>query len=90
MDAGRLRIEHEDVVLADAARVLVDELTPLAEATGHRLVLETDPEAWALADEERVLQIGRALGGKRPHAHAVRHRDPHPRVPGRTGGPSSR
>jgi two-component system OmpR family sensor kinase len=63
MDAGRLRIEQEDVVLADTARVLVDELTPLAEATGHRLVLETDPDAWALADEERVLQIGRALAG---------------------------
>ena len=63
MDAGRLRVEQEEVVLADAARALVDELTPLAEATGHRLVLETDPDAWALADEERVLQIGRALAG---------------------------
>jgi signal transduction histidine kinase len=63
MDAGRLRVEQEDVVLADAARTLVDELTPLAEATGHRLVLETDAEAWAFADEERVLQIGRALAG---------------------------
>jgi signal transduction histidine kinase len=63
MDAGRLRVEQEEVVLADAARALVDELTPLAEATGHRLVLETDREAWALADEERVLQVGRALAG---------------------------
>jgi len=63
MDAGRLRVEREEVVLADAARALVDELTPLAEATGHRLVLETAPDAWALADEERVLQIGRALAG---------------------------
>jgi signal transduction histidine kinase len=63
MDAGRLRVEREDVVLGDAARALVDELTPLAETTGHRLVLETDAEAWALADEERVLQIGRALAG---------------------------
>ena len=63
MDAGRLRVEQEEVVLADAARVLVDELTPLAEATGHRLVLEEDGDAWALADEERVLQIGRALAG---------------------------
>ncbi len=63
MDAGRLRVEQEDVVLADAARTLIDELTPLAEATGHRLVLETDADAWALADEERVLQIGRALAG---------------------------
>ena len=41
--------------------MLADELTPLAEATGHRLVLETDDDAWALADEERVLQIGRSL-----------------------------
>ncbi len=63
IDAGRLRVEQEEVVLADAARALVDELTPLAEATGHRLVLETDPDAWALADEERVLQIARALAG---------------------------
>lgn len=63
MDAGRLRVEREEVVLADAARVLVDELTPLAEPTGHRLVLEADSDAWALADEERVLQIGRALAG---------------------------
>jgi signal transduction histidine kinase len=63
LDAGRLRIEREDVVLADAARILVDELTPLAEATGHQFRLETDPDAWALADEERVLQIGRALAG---------------------------
>jgi signal transduction histidine kinase len=63
MDAGRLRVEREEVVLGDAARALVDELMPLAEATGHRLVLETDAEAWALADEERVLQIGRALAG---------------------------
>ncbi len=63
MDAGRFRVEREEVVLGDTARALVDELTPLAEATGHRLVLEADPEAWALADEERVLQIGRALAG---------------------------
>jgi len=63
MDAGRLHIEREEVVLGDTARVLVDELTPLAESTGHQLVLEVDPAAWAVADEERVLQIGRALVG---------------------------
>jgi two-component system OmpR family sensor kinase len=63
IDAGRLHVEQEEVVLGDVARALVDELTPLAEATGHRLQLETDGEAWALADEERVLQIGRALAG---------------------------
>jgi signal transduction histidine kinase len=63
MDAGRLRVEQEEVVLADAARVVAEELAPLAEATGHRIVLETEADAWALADEERVLQIGRALAG---------------------------
>jgi signal transduction histidine kinase len=63
MDAGRLRVEREEVLLADTARVLLDELTPLAESTSHRLLLEADPDAWAMADEERVLQIGRALVG---------------------------
>jgi signal transduction histidine kinase len=71
IDAGRLRVEQEEVVLADTARILVDELTPLAEATGHRLMLEVDPDAWAVADEERVLQIGRALAG-----NALTHTDP--------------
>ena len=71
MDAGRLHIEREDVVLADTARVLVDELTPLAESTGHRLVVEADADAWAVADEERVLQIGRALVG-----NALTHTQP--------------
>jgi signal transduction histidine kinase len=63
IDAGRLHVEREDVVLADVARALGEELSPLAESSGHRLVVESDPDAWALADEERVLQIGRALVG---------------------------
>jgi len=61
MDAGRLRIEKEEVGLADTARALVDELAPLAEATGHTLEVEADADTWAIADEERVMQIGRAL-----------------------------
>jgi signal transduction histidine kinase len=71
IDAGRLRVEEEEVVLADTARILVDELTPLAESTDHRFVLEADPDAWAIADEERVLQIGRALAG-----NALTHTEP--------------
>ena len=63
MDAGRLRVEQEEVVLGDVARTVVEELSPLAESTGHRLTVDADPAAWALADEERVLQIGRALAG---------------------------
>jgi signal transduction histidine kinase len=61
IDAGRLHVESEEVVLADVARALADELQPIADASGHVLTLDTEPDAWALADEERVLQIGRAL-----------------------------
>jgi signal transduction histidine kinase len=62
LDAGRIRIEREDVELAELARTLAEELVPLAEASDHQLDVDAD-EAWALADEERVLQIGRALAG---------------------------
>jgi signal transduction histidine kinase len=71
MDAGRLRVEREEVALADTARLLVDELAPLAEAKGHTLEVEADADAWAIADEERVLQIGRALT-----ANAIAHTPP--------------
>lgn len=84
MDAGRLRIESEEVELADTARVLAEEFHALAEASGHRLEVVADGEAWARADEERVLQIGRALagnalvhtpGGTRVLLRAERHGD---------------
>ena len=68
MDAGRLRIEREDVVLADAARILVDELAPLAEATGHRLVLE--------ADARRV--GARRRGARAPDRPRARRERAHP------------
>lgn len=71
MDAGRLRVEREEVALADSARVLADELAPLAESTQHSLTVDADPDAWAIADEERVLQIGRALV-----ANALAHTPP--------------
>ena len=71
MDAGRLRVEREEVALADTARLLADELGPLAEAKDHPLGVEADADAWAIADEERVLQIGRALT-----ANALAHTPP--------------
>jgi signal transduction histidine kinase len=61
MDAGRLRLAREDVSLGEVANVLVDELHPLAEASGHRLSVEANGEVIAHGDEERVIQIGRAL-----------------------------
>lgn len=63
MDAGSLRIESEEVELSETARLLAEELHALADASGHRLEVVDDGEAWARADEERVLQIGRALAG---------------------------
>ena len=80
MDAGRLRVESEEVVLAEVARALVEELQPIAEGAGHLLSLDTEPHAWALADEERVLQIGRAL-----LANAIAHTPPGTEIVLRTG-----
>jgi signal transduction histidine kinase len=81
IDAGRLHVEREEVVLADVARALADELQPIAEASGHTLALDTEPDAWALADEERVIQIGRALV-----ANAIVHTPAGTQVVVRTGG----
>ena len=85
IDAGRLHVEQEEVVLADVARALVDELQPIAEGSGHALALDTAPDAWALADEERVLQIGRALV-----ANAIAHTPPGTHVVVRTERPDGR
>ena len=63
MDVGRIRIEHEEVGLAEVVRVVAEELGALADASGHALLVEADDDAWALADEERVQQIARALAG---------------------------
>ena len=75
IDAGRLRIEREDVDLAEIARTLVEELRALAEGSGHRLTAESIEDVWAAGDEERVLQIGRALAG-----NALLHTPPGTRV----------
>jgi signal transduction histidine kinase len=61
MDAGRFRVVQEEVDLREIASFVTDELRPLAEASGHTLMLEEGTTAWALADEERVLQVCRAL-----------------------------
>jgi len=61
IDAGRLRVEREEVSLSELARNLADELQPVSERSGRPLRAEATTEVWALADEERVLQIARAL-----------------------------
>jgi two-component system OmpR family sensor kinase len=63
MDAGRLRIDADEMELTETARLLAEELHALVEASRHTLDVVGNGEAWAHADEERVLQIGRALAG---------------------------
>jgi signal transduction histidine kinase len=65
----------EDVDLADTARMLVDELRALAETRAHPRELEIEGEPVGLGDEERVLQVGRALAG-----NALSHTPPGTRV----------
>jgi two-component system, OmpR family, sensor kinase len=62
IDAGGMRVENEDVDLADVARTVVDELRGLAEGREQQLELDA-ADVWAAGDEERILQIGRALVG---------------------------
>ena len=61
VDAGQLRVESVPVDLGEVARALVQELEHVAASSDHGLEADVDGEAWALGDEERVLQIGRAL-----------------------------
>ena len=63
MDVGRIRIEQEEVGLAEVVRVVAEEFGAVADASGHTLSADVDDDAWALADEERVQQIARALTG---------------------------
>jgi signal transduction histidine kinase len=61
LDSGRLRVEREPVDLSETVRVVVSELAPLAQASGHRLDPRLDGPAWALGDGQRVLQVARSL-----------------------------
>jgi signal transduction histidine kinase len=62
IDAGGLAFERVEVSLTEAAKTVADELRGLAEGREQRLELDTD-DALAMGDEERILQIGRALVG---------------------------
>ncbi len=61
LDAGRLHVARERLELGSIAESLLAEFEPVARAREHELDLSTDVEAAALADEQRVLQIGRIL-----------------------------
>jgi signal transduction histidine kinase len=61
LDAGRLRVELAPVDLAEIAGSLVNEFGGVGRESDHRLVADADSDAVALADDERVRQIGRIL-----------------------------
>jgi signal transduction histidine kinase len=61
LDAGRLRVELAPVDLAEVAGSLVGEFSGVGRGSDHVLVSGGDDMAHALADEERVRQIGRIL-----------------------------
>jgi signal transduction histidine kinase len=61
LDAGRLQVAHERLDLGSIAESLLAEFEPVARAREHALDLSADGDAPVLADEQRVLQIGRIL-----------------------------
>ncbi|HEY6836164.1 MAG TPA: ATP-binding protein, partial [Gaiellaceae bacterium] len=61
MDAGRLSVDHDAVDLAALGEEIVAEFAPAARAGDHELEVEELGGAVAIADELRVLQIGRIL-----------------------------
>jgi signal transduction histidine kinase len=71
LDAGRLRVERVSLNLGRLADLLLEEFQPVARGSEHQLELVPDGEVAALADEQRVLQIGRAL-----IENALRHTPP--------------
>ena len=85
LDAGRLTVELEPVDLAALCAEIVEEFGPAAQVGDHALELVTTEEAVALADELRVLQIGRILV-----ENALRHTPPGTTVRVRTHGRDGR
>lgn len=61
LDAGRLHVEMAPVELAEVASSLAAEFEGVVRGRDHDLEAAVEPGATALADEERVRQIGRIL-----------------------------
>jgi signal transduction histidine kinase len=68
LDAGQLAVDKAPVDLAAAARTVCEEFRAVAEATAHDVTTSTDSPVNALGDEQRVLQVARALV-----ENAIRH-----------------
>ena len=61
LDADQLSVEQAEVDIAESARTVCEEFRALAEAEDHELSADVDGPAFALADEQRVLQVARIL-----------------------------
>jgi signal transduction histidine kinase len=61
LDAGRLRVELAPVDLSEVAESLVGEFSGVGRGSDHVLRSDGGEGVFALADEERVRQIGRIL-----------------------------
>jgi signal transduction histidine kinase len=61
LDAGRLRVERAPFDLAEVAHVLCGEFRAVARRGGRTIELDGDEDVLAVGDDERTLQIGRAL-----------------------------
>ena len=61
LDAGRLHVEMTPVDLGEIAQSLAAEFGGVGRGRDHALEADGEPGALALADEERVRQIGRIL-----------------------------
>jgi signal transduction histidine kinase len=75
LDAGHLHLEQAPVDLGRVAELLLEEFEPVARSSEHTLELSGNGGIPALGDEQRVLQIGRALV-----ENALRHTPPGTRV----------
>jgi len=75
LDAGAIKVESERVDLAHVAEILAAEFGPASRVNDHLLTVLADDRIPALGDEERVLQIGRALV-----ENAIRHTPPGTRI----------
>jgi two-component system, OmpR family, sensor kinase len=85
LDAGRLRVELEPVSLERVADALADEFAALALTWEHEVTVDARPAPLALADEARVLQIGRVLV-----ENALKHTPPGTPIVIRVGGRGER
>ena len=62
LDAGRLRVDRDPVDLAQVTELLLEEFDSYAQGTGHELSRDgVNGGATGLGDEQRILQVGRAL-----------------------------